>query len=339
MSTICKSLCALAVLAAASSAFAGEAILIETNAGLDRNNLGGWTFSTGATRDNIAANGDTWLFQNSGHFNKEVYGANSGTTAGAGFVGTFGTATGDTVTATYVNTIDDAIAAYRPVRITATVAPTIVFQDNVRRGYSFNATVNGNSLFASPGGLAVYFSNGTAVQAGDLAVGAPTGVFDDDVRGRANPTTMEVTSGWTTGLTAAANDNITITWQRNPFLGGQTSNPRHVAGGIGNIVVELAFQGDADLNNSVDVGDLGVLASNWSTVGGATWATGDWNGDGNVDVGDLGLLASNWNASGTTSLSFSEALALFPNVSAAVPEPASLGLLAIGALGLLRRRK
>jgi uncharacterized protein (DUF2141 family) len=57
--------------------------------------------------------------------------------------------------------------------------------------------------------------------------------------------------------------------------------------------------GDANGDNKVDVGDLGILAANY---GGAdkTWSQGDFNGDGKVDVGDLGILAANYgkNASG-----------------------------------------
>lgn len=95
-------------------------------------------------------------------------------------------------------------------------------------------------------------------------------------------------------------------------------------------------EGDANMDGQVNVGDLGILASNWNGTG-KTWLQADYNYDGVVNVGDLGVLASNWNA-GVTS--FSEALALFPELAgAAVPEPASLGLLVFGAAALLRRRR
>ncbi len=77
--------------------------------------------------------------------------------------------------------------------------------------------------------------------------------------------------------------------------------------------------GDANHDDVVDVGDLGILAGNWGTTSGATWETGDFTGDGAVDVGDLGVLAGNWGQS-------------------AVPEPASMLLLAGGAVALIRRR-
>jgi hypothetical protein len=58
--------------------------------------------------------------------------------------------------------------------------------------------------------------------------------------------------------------------------------------------------GDANLDKSVDVGDLGILAANYGLASGAIWAKGDFNGDGAVDVGDLGILAANYGV-GTTS--------------------------------------
>jgi hypothetical protein len=63
---------------------------------------------------------------------------------------------------------------------------------------------------------------------------------------------------------------------------------------------ENVLAGDANFDNSVDVGDLGILAANYGKTSGATWDLGDFNGDGAVDVGDLGILAANYgkNASG-----------------------------------------
>jgi hypothetical protein len=86
--------------------------------------------------------------------------------------------------------------------------------------------------------------------------------------------------------------------------------------------------GDANDDGAVNVGDLGVLAANWGSTG-AAWSTGDFTGEGAVDVGDLGVLAGNWGWTGAP-MSFASLTAL--------PEPAALTLLAIGAAVLLRRR-
>lgn len=55
------------------------------------------------------------------------------------------------------------------------------------------------------------------------------------------------------------------------------------------------FYGDANLDRTVSIGDLVLLAENFNGVAG--WAGGDFSGDGNVSIGDLVLLAENFGAS------------------------------------------
>lgn len=82
--------------------------------------------------------------------------------------------------------------------------------------------------------------------------------------------------------------------------------------------------GDANRDKMVDVGDLGILGANYGAASGKNWLTGDFTGDGAVDVGDLGVLGANYGTS------------IAP---AAIPEPATLSLLALGVVGLIRRRR
>ncbi len=80
--------------------------------------------------------------------------------------------------------------------------------------------------------------------------------------------------------------------------------------------------GDFNLDGVVDTTDLTILATNFGSQ--ATWAEGNANYDPMIDTTDLTILATNFGSQAT---------------SAAIPEPASMCLLACGAIGLLRRRR
>jgi hypothetical protein len=73
---------------------------------------------------------------------------------------------------------------------------------------------------------------------------------------------------------------------------------------------------------AVDAADLVVLAQTFGLAGDFGYADGDFGGDGMVDAGDLARLAGNFGV-----------------IVHPVPEPMSLGLLALGGVGLLRRRR
>ena len=91
--------------------------------------------------------------------------------------------------------------------------------------------------------------------------------------------------------------------------------------------------GDADRSGTVDVADLGILATNWQSTA-AGWDDGNFTGtqnDTNVDVADLGELATNWQLSRTPPASAA---------AAGVPEPTSVVLTLLGgSLLLVSRRK
>ena len=93
----------------------------------------------------------------------------------------------------------------------------------------------------------------------------------------------------------------------------------------GSVWLVGCYAGDANGDGLVDVGDLGILGANYGKffVGGM-WAMGDFTCDGRVDVGDLGVLGAHYG---------------FVAPVGSVPEPGTLGLLAVGALMLSRGRR
>jgi autotransporter-associated beta strand protein len=126
----------------------------------------------------------------------------------------------------------------------------------------------------------------------------------------------------------------------NAGEGGKTGLGYRDDAGTTTVLVRYTYLGDADLNGQVDVNDLGALATAWQTTG--LWKDGDFDYNNSVDVNDLGLLATNWQAGVGNPLgpgSLQEALSQLglPNVT--VPEPTTVGVLALGALGLTRRRR
>ncbi|NOX97536.1 MAG: hypothetical protein GXO98_05685, partial [Nitrospirae bacterium] len=52
--------------------------------------------------------------------------------------------------------------------------------------------------------------------------------------------------------------------------------------------------GDANADNSIGIGDMYLLRSNWGSGNGAA----DFNGDGNVGIGDMYILRNNWGETG-----------------------------------------
>jgi hypothetical protein len=109
--------------------------------------------------------------------------------------------------------------------------------------------------------------------------------------------------------------------------------------------------GDLNLDGNVSISDFIDLASNFGSIGTATWQEGDLNYDHNVSISDFIDLASNFGSSysGTTVASpadfqavasFASSIGVDPAVvGSAVPEPGTLSLLAVGAMGLMGRRR
>jgi fibronectin-binding autotransporter adhesin len=163
--------------------------------------------------------------------------------------------------------------------------------------------------------------------------------------------------------TAADNTTAAIFTQlQNGFAGGTwaggtspsiiSSGPNGAAGSslytLGevesgtDVLVKYAYYGDADLTGHVDGTDYSLIDTGFGSAGALTgWQNGDFNYDGHIDGSDYSLIDNAFN----TQLASAPAAQIAVNTSeiaggsAAVPEPASLGLLGIGAIGLMSRRR
>ena len=85
---------------------------------------------------------------------------------------------------------------------------------------------------------------------------------------------------------------------------------------------------DATNDGVVDAADYVAMKTNMGMTEGATWEQGDFNGDGVVDDYDLSLLNYCMYLNDYFGLQ-----------GTSVPEPASLMLLTLGGVAVLRRRR
>ena len=101
--------------------------------------------------------------------------------------------------------------------------------------------------------------------------------------------------------------------------------------------------GDLNLDGAVTISDFLDLASHFGTAGG--WQEGDLNYDGTITISDFLDLASNFGTSYSGEIfpvnaEDQKTLASFAaSIGANVPEPGTMGLVAVGAFGLLGRRR
>jgi fibronectin-binding autotransporter adhesin len=129
-----------------------------------------------------------------------------------------------------------------------------------------------------------------------------------------------------------------------PFTDGSSDVFMGVTIDKSTVIARYTLAGDVNLDGSVDFLDLAKLAQSYNVTDGTRqWSTGDVNYDGNTDFLDLAKLAQNYNTAllpsapiPGASLEFNADLA---RAFASVPEPASLSLIAVSTLSLLRPRR
>jgi hypothetical protein len=114
----------------------------------------------------------------------------------------------------------------------------------------------------------------------------------------------------------------------------------------GQIELKYTLLGDANLDGTVNGADFSILAANFGQ-GYTNWDQGDFLYTSAVNGADFTALAHNFGqgdnraavAVSSADWAAVDAFAAANGLSATVPEPASIGLVAIGVLPLLRRRR
>jgi fibronectin-binding autotransporter adhesin len=103
------------------------------------------------------------------------------------------------------------------------------------------------------------------------------------------------------------------------------------------VLVKYTYYGDADLNGVINGADYALLDTGFG-LHQTGWQHGDFNYDGVVNGTDYALIDNTFNQITATSAT-PLAIVAAASVSSAVPEPTTLGLIGIGAMGLLGRRR
>jgi hypothetical protein len=153
-----------------------------------------------------------------------------------------------------------------------------------------------------------------------------------------------LSAGYNNGLWTGVNGINSSAVASNPGYGvgyadsADAGNPAGLASGT----IEVAFTllGDTNLDHTVNGVDFGILAANFNK-GITGWDKGDFNYDNAVNGVDFGLLAANFNkgAASASDIAALDAFAAANGLLADVPEPASIGLLALGACSVMARRR
>jgi fibronectin-binding autotransporter adhesin len=146
----------------------------------------------------------------------------------------------------------------------------------------------------------------------------------------ANDTRFMTTLGYHIG--GAAFDPVNA---GSPFDGVNTTSA--------DVLLKYTYYGDANLDGAVNGADYALIDTGFGTHA-TGWASGDFNYDGVVDGTDYSLIDNTFNqlkATGASSLAIvaSPSELIASAVTSSVPEPTTFGVLGIGAIGLMGRRR
>jgi formylglycine-generating enzyme required for sulfatase activity len=106
----------------------------------------------------------------------------------------------------------------------------------------------------------------------------------------------------------------------------------------GDILLKYTWYGDANLSGAVDGSDYSLI-DNGALNHLTGWYNGDFNYDGVVNGSDYTLIDNSFNTQGASLAGEIGNTTAQIAAATAVPEPAMMGVLTLGAIGLLRQRR
>jgi hypothetical protein len=182
--------------------------------------------------------------------------------------------------------------------------------DGASRGWIFSAVNTAKGQYADTttelNGLPLFQLKGSDTTSTvfeiDANGGMTVGPGVQILTGSGSPEGVVAAARGTLYLNSSGGSNTTL-YVKEVGTGSTGWAAKNISGSISMI------PGDANNDEIVDVGDLGILAANYgrnltaeAILKEEQWFLGDFNSDGVVDVGDLGILAANYGTNSDISL-------------------------------------